>query len=273
MKQKVASLKTSLIKHFRIWLFLAKVHIIQRIINSRLSTFVFVIGKLIRFFFHLIFIVVLLRQTNALVGYTLNQAIFILLTLHLIGTLVSVFLRGIYIFRQRVIQGTFDFLLLFPANTLFMTLFSDLDPMDLIVIGPYAISVIWFWGYAGFPVTVGAVLAYILFLLISLIVALAWHTVIAAFGIIFLELDNLIMIYRDIESMARFPLEIYGKGIQFFLTYFMPIAVMAALPSQVAFTLISPWSALFFLALAIIQFLLALRFWHFALTKYSSASS
>jgi len=37
-----------------------------------------------------------------------------------------------------------------------------------------------------------------------------------AFGVMTLEIDQLVMIYRDVETMARFPLEIYGKNFELF---------------------------------------------------------
>lgn len=273
MNPKVAKFIKLARKHLRVWLYTSKINIMARLINTRFGALVFIGGKFIRLGFQVIFIWVILKEADSLAGYSMNQALFILLTLNLTGTIIQLFLRAVYLFRQRVVSGSFDFLLLFPVNELFFSLFSDLDPMDLVTIIPYALAVAWFWTMAGFPVTIAAVTAYILFIIVALIFAIAWHTVIISFGILFLEADNLIMVYRDIESMARLPLEVYGRRIELFLTFLVPIAVIAAIPAKIAFSLISPWIVLPFFLFGLFQVYLANRFWHFALRRYSSASS
>jgi len=84
------------------------------------------------------------------------------------------------------------------------------------------------------------------------LVSFALHTLIVAFGVMTLEIDQLVMIYRDVETMARFPLEIYGKNLSFFLTYIIPLGIMIAFPAKALMGLLSWHYLLLALALGLI---------------------
>lgn len=270
--QKVG--KLNLFKtYIKVWLRLTKLRLIEQIINTRIGGIFFLIGKIIRVVFQVIFIYLIITQTNAIAGYTLYEALFVLFTLNITGTLVQMLLRGVYMFRQRIVDGTFDFFLLNPLNELFYSLFSYTDPLDILMLLPSTIALGWVWGQTIIPVTFTSILTYIFFIIVALAFAVAWHTIVVAFGIIFLEVDNLIMLYRDVESMARFPIDIYNRTIQFTLTYIIPIAALATIPSKVLLGKSSLYALPGFALLSVINLFLAIKLWNFALTKYSSASS
>lgn len=273
MKLKDAS-RLKLVKtYLKVWLRLTKLRLVRQIINTKFGGILFLLGKIIRLLFQVVFIYILVGKTNAIVGYNLYQALFILLTLNVSGTLIQMLLRGVYLFRQRIIDGSFDYFLLSPLNELFLSLFSYTDPLDIVMMIPSTIALIWVWAKAGIPITFLTVSIYITFIIIAIIFAIAWHTIVIASGVIFLEVDNIIMVYRDVETMARFPIDIYNKTLQFGLTYIIPIAVMATIPAKVLFGKSTLTSLPIFAVLSILNLYLAWKYWNFALTKYSSASS
>lgn len=259
--------------YLKVWLRLTKLRLIEQLINTKLGGLLFLSGKIIRLVFQVLFVYILVGRTNAIAGYSLYEALFILLILNITGTIVQMLLRGVYMFRQRIIDGTFDFFLINPLNELFYSLFSYTDPLDIVMLIPSLIALFWVWAHTSIPITVATILILFIFIIIALVFAVAWHTIVIASGIIFLEVDNIIMVYRDVESMARFPIDIYGKTIQFTLTYIMPIAILATIPAKVLLGR-SPMALLpFFALLSLLNMYLAIRYWNFALTKYSSASS
>lgn len=176
-------------------------------------------------------------------------------------------------FRQKVVDGTFDFYLLNPLSELFYSLFSFTDPLDIIITTPYIILTFWAWVNAGYAVTIAAILALILIIILSTLIVIAWHIVIIAIGVKYLEVDNTVMLYRDLERMGAFPVAIYGRLGENILTYAFPFALMATIPARLVFGLFSPWYLLSFALLALLQLKLALWFWHRSLLSYSSASS
>jgi len=107
----------------------------------------------------------------------------------------------------------------------------------------------------------------------GLLISLSFHVAAISLGIITLEIDHTIMVYRDISSMGRFPVEIYTSPLKEILTFVVPVGVMVTLPAKSMMGLVNfsgLISALFF---GIGIFYFSLNFWKFALKKYTSASS
>ncbi len=259
--------------YIKVWLKLTAQQFQSQIANARLAAVLFIVSKLFRLGTAFLMVYLVVGRAELIVGYTLSQAILILALFNLVSSLIQLFMRGIYLFRQKVVDGTFDFYLLNPLSELFYSLFSYTDPLDLILFLPYLGIVIWAWLGTGFPLSLGIIIAVISAITISILTILAWHIVIIAIGVKYLEVDNTIMLYRDLEKMASMPLEIYGKIGSSVLTYLFPFGLMATIPARIIFGLYHPWYLLGFALLALVQLRLALWFWHHCLQTYSSASS
>lgn len=259
--------------YLRVWTKLTVQQFQSQIANSRGAALLFIFSKVFRLATAFLFIWVILDRAKLIAGYNLSQAVFILALFNLISSLTQLFMRGIYIFRQKVVDGTFDFYLLNPLSELFYSLFSYTDPLDLILFLPYLGIVIWAWIGTGFAITLSGLLIILAIILIAEIMILAWHICIISIGIRYLEVDNSIMLYRDLEKMASMPIEIYGKVGAGIMTYVFPFALIATIPARVIFGLYNPWYLLGFAILALVQLKLALRFWRSSLQSYSSASS
>jgi ABC-2 type transport system permease protein len=259
--------------YIRVWFKLTAQQFESQIANSREAALLFILGKLFRLGTAFLMLFVIMGKAKFIAGYTLPQAIFILALFNFVSTLSQLFMRGIYVFRQKVVDGTFDFYLLNPLSELFYSLFSYTDPMDALLIFPYLGLVIWAWLNAGYTITLGATLLFLAVLVISCLMIISWHIVILAVGVRYLEVDNTIMLYRDLEKMAAMPIEIYGKVGANVLTYIFPFALMATIPARIIFGLYNPWYLLGFIVLALLQIRLSLWSWHKCLLSYSSASS
>lgn len=259
--------------YIRVWLKLTAQQFQSQIANSRGAALLFILGKLFRLGTAFLMLYVIMGKAKLLVGYTMPQAIFILSLFNFVSTFVQLFMRGIYNFRQKVVDGTFDFYLLNPLSELFYSLFSYTDPMDALLVFPYLGLVGWAWVNAGYAITLPTILLLILVLVIVSLMIVSWHIVILAVGVKYLEVDNTIMLYRDLEKMAAFPISIYGKYGAATLTYLFPFALMATIPARLVFGLYNQWYLLGFAVLALLQLKLAFYLWRRALLSYSSASS
>lgn len=232
---------------------------------------VFLIGKVIRFVTFGAFLLFLLEGTKTLAGYTSNQVLFFYLTFFLIDTTSQFLFREVYRFRSYVVSGSFDLILLKPMNPLFRVLLGGADAIDFLTLPPL-IYLVFHFGFLFSPSLLHT--AYYLLLVINgLILSAAFHIAVLAFGIITLEVDHTIMIFRDLESLARFPVDIYRQPLRAVITYFIPIGLMITLPAKAFLGLISLVGVATSFGIGILALILALRFWQFALTKYTSASS
>lgn len=239
---------------------------------SRFGAIFFFSGKILRFGFFLFFLLILVGKTKVIAGYNLWQVIFFFLTFNLVDLSAQLFLREVYRFRSMVVSGDFDLVLVKPVNPLFRVLAGGADFLDFLTIPPLLTLLVYAASKMG-GITVEGVALYLLLYLNAMLLAVALHTLVASIGVLTTEVDNTIMLYRDLSSMGRIPVDLYREPIRAFLTFGVPVGVMMTFPAKALMHLLSFSSIAISFLLGAVLFWLSLRLWHFALRHYSSASS
>src|SRR3989344_5805729 len=179
--------------------------------------------------------------------------------------------REVYRFRPLLVSGDFDLVMTKPMNALFRVLMGGADVIDFITIPPLLIVLAIVGG--GLNPNFFQIFSYLIFIINSLMIAAAFHILVLAFGIITLEIDHVIWIYRDLTNLGRFPVDIYRQPIQGILTYLIPVGIMMTFPVKAMLGLISSWGILFSFSLGILMVILSIKLWNRALKSYTSASS
>ena len=259
-------------KIIKIWLRVSLMAVQGQLLNGYASL-LFITGKIVRFALYFIFLSAILSGSASLLIYTKEQAIFFFLSFTFFDTLIQTIFRGIYQFRPLVVSGDFDLDLLKPLPSYFRPLFGWVDILDAITIIPFSIYTLWFVLNNQLIAGWSSVLLFLILLINSFLLAFAINLIIASIGILTTEIDHLIMIYRDVEAMARFPTDIYKPLIQTGLTFIIPITILITVPTKALLGIVS-WN-LFVVALGVTLFFLlfSVKFWQYALSKYTSASS
>ncbi len=256
--------------YFKVWWMMSKNSFLT-MLNHRIGVFVFMTGKILRFVFFGVFIYFLLSKIDTLAGYSFHQTLFFFLTFNLIDVISQFLYREAYRFRGLIVTGNFDLVLIKPINALFRSLMGGADILDFFTIPPL-IGIICYVGIQLGPTT-GQVILYILLVLNGLVIATAFHIAVLSMGIITLEIDHTIMIYRDLTNLGKLPIDIYKQPIKGILTYLIPVGTMITLPAKVIMGLVTPISIAASFALGVLMIVLSLKFWNLALKKYTSASS
>jgi ABC-2 type transport system permease protein len=256
--------------YFRIWFMMSKNSFLM-FLNQKSVFVIFLTGKILRFLFYIFFLIFLVKGADGLAGYNTNQAIFFFLTFMVVDTTAQFLYRDVYRFRQLIVTGDFDLVLVKPVNALFRVLMGGADVADLMTLPPLYLATI----YVGnlLSPTPAHVFLYLFLIIVGLMISTAFHIIVLSFGIITFEIDHSIMIYRDISNMGRFPIDIYKEPLKSALTYFVPIGIMVTLPAKALMGLVNFQSVIVAFLLSILLTIASTRFWKFALSKYSSASS
>jgi ABC-2 type transport system permease protein len=74
-------------------------------------------------------------------------------------------------------------------------------------------------------------------------------------------------------KIGRYPLDIFEGFWKIFFLYFLPLVLIAQIPSQALMKALSPESVVLSFAAAGLFLFFALRFWRWGLTHYHSAST
>lgn len=259
-----------IIYHSRVWLFLTKNSLIV-MLSQRSVFLIFLTGKALRFVFFIAFLYFLVKGSGSLAGYNSTQAIFFFLTYMVVDTTSQFFFREVYRFRTYISTGDFDLILVKPMNSLFRVLLGGADAIDLVTL-PFLYAATIYVGILLSPAPL-QIVVYFYLVTIGFLISLALHIVVIAFGIISMEVDHTIMIYRDLSAMGRFPTDIYKEPLRSFLTFVVPVTLMMTLPAKALFQNISAIWIILPAVVASIFLFTAFRFWNFALKRYTSASS
>lgn len=260
-----------MIKYLKVW-WLFAVNSFQTQLMIRWALALFFIGKILRFSIFTFFIVILVKNTNALAGYSLDQTILFFLSFNLVDDLSQLLFREVYRFRPAVITGTFDFYLIKPINALFRSLTSGPDFLDLATMIPLTFAVIFYVHKLGIS-NVWSIVIYILLLLTGFIIAMSFHILVLSLAILTTEIDHAVMLYRDITSLGRMPVDIYREPLRGFLTFVIPVGIMMSFPTKSLLGFLSPTLTIYSVVFSIAVFVMSINIWKFALKKYSSASS
>lgn len=258
-------------KYFKIWLLMTS-RVSQIAFVSRFGAGLFIIGKILRFSFFLIFLILLQTRTRGIEGYTLWQIIFFYATFNLIDTLPQLLFREAYRFRSYVVSGEFDFFLTKPISPLFRSLLGGSDILDLSMLLISAAFIIFAATNIG-GITLFGVLAYLVLIINAFIIAMSFHIIVIAVGVLTTEVDNTIMLYRDLTQMGRVPVDIYREPLNWIITFVIPVGIMMTFPAKALMGLLSLQIILVSFLISAIFLATSLAFWKFSLKNYSSIST
>ncbi len=256
-------------RNLRIFILFSQ-YALKSILLYPVGTILFTLGKIIRFLLFFFFVYFLVSKTSSLKGYTTDQAIIFYLTFNVIDTAAQLLFREVYRFRQLVVSGDLDGILLKPYHPFLRVLVGGIDPLDAGVLILYVILTLAFIIKLSATLSLVAIVMYFLLIVNAMVIGTAFHILVLAFGILTSNIDHGVMIYRDLTSVGRFPLEIYQEPFRWLITFVIPVGIMMSFPTQSLFGKLG-------INLTIVAFVLAgtfmyvsLRLWESALKKYQS---
>lgn len=174
---------------------------------------------------------------------------------------------------QHIRVGTFDFVLLKPADPQLLVSFSKIIPAKLVDFSAGAVIAVW--SVAQLEPNPGAMaILYGLVMLFSGAAAIygIWIALVCT-AFWWVKVDNLSYLFSSIFDAARWPVNIFRGWLRFVLTFVLPVALMTSYPAMAILGQLEASSAAYALALATTTLFLSRKLWRWALGHYASASS
>lgn len=258
--------------YVRVWRRLAVMSFAIQLTN-RLASGGYLAGKFVRLGFFIVFLIALFDHTPRLARYSMLEVLLFFLTFNLIDILAQMLFRGIYGVRGLVREGDLDYFLIQPINTLFRIAVNTFDFLDLVTIIPVIGVLMCTIIKLPQPVGPTRLLLYLGLCANGVVIALAFHIVVAAVAVATQELDNTIWLFRDLMTLGRFPVDIYAAPLRWVLTGIVPIAVMISFPAQALLGLLAWQKIVYAGVIAAFTLWVSLRLWHRSVRSYTSVSS
>ena len=258
---------------------------LQIALAYRVDTLVNVLINLMWLGVELLGLQIIFSNTDTLAGLGPGELVALLGVFRLVNTLMaSVIWPATEKFNTSVRDGTLDYTLIQPVNSLFLISFSRivlwriwdlLLAIGLIVVG-IRMSTNDLDSLTGGMSSIASLASLASFLLLlasgALIIYSLW-VVLIALTFWFVKFDNNVTILQALLDSGRYPVNVYPPWLRIIVTYVVPIALATTIPLQGLRGDLTIMQVFVFLGVGIISFLVAMRLWKAGVRQYSGASS
>jgi len=217
---------------------------------------------------------IIFNNTDTLGGWSFGELVALLGVFRLINMLmVTLVWPNTEKFNQSIRDGSMDYTILQPVNSMFLVTFSRITiwrfwdlflAIALIIIGINT---------TGDSTTPLQTLTFILLAITGVIVIYSLWIILIALTFWFTKFDNNVTILAALMDSGRFPVTVYPVWLRIIVTYIIPIAVATTIPLQALRGELTPDRILIYIAVSVASFLIASQVWKAGLKRYSGASS
>jgi ABC-2 type transport system permease protein len=172
---------------------------------------------------------------------------------------------------EHIRKGTFDFVLLKPADAQFLVSTARLQPWratNLLAAGGIFVWGFWLLGRAP-SLTSLATAAVAMAAAVAVLYSLKMLAVSAAFYVV--RIDNLTHLFDTILDAARWPASVFRGVMRIVFTFVIPLALLTTYPAQALLGTLPLRTLAFAVAGALASLALSRSVWTRAIARYTSA--
>ena len=247
---------------------------IQMSLAYRADTVVNILLNLMWLGWELLSLGIIFSNTDTIGGWGFGELIALLGVFRLVHTLmIALIWPNTEKFNQSIRDGSMDYTLLQPVNSMFLVTFSRITvwrAWDLVLA---VILIVVGINLSGDTITPLSILTFILLTVSGAIVIYSLWIVLIALTFWFTKFDNNVTILQALLDAGRYPVTVYPVWLRILVTFIIPIAVATTIPLQGLRGDLTLGRALMFILIGILSFLIASQVWKAGLKRYSGASS
>lgn len=247
---------------------------VQMSLAYRADTVVNILLNLMWLGWELLSLNIIFSNTETIGGWGFGELIALLGVFRLVHTLmIALIWPNTEKFNQSIRDGSMDYTLLQPINSMFLVTFSRItvwriwDLILAIVLITIGINI------SGDIVTPLNILTFILLTVSGAVVIYSLWIVLIALTFWFTKFDNNVTILQALLDAGRYPVTVYPVWLRIIVTFIIPVAVATTVPLQALRGDLDIGRVLMYLAIGVASFLVASRVWKAGLKRYSGASS
>jgi ABC-2 type transport system permease protein len=247
---------------------------VQMSLAYRADTVVNILLNIMWLGWELLSLGIIFSNTETIGGWGFGELIALLGVFRLVHTLmIALIWPNTEKFNQSIRDGSMDYTLLQPVNSMFLVTFSRITvwrAWDLILA---SILIVVGVNMAGDTTTALSILTFILLTVSGAVVIYSLWIVLIALTFWFTKFDNNVTILQALLDAGRYPVTVYPVWLRILVTFIIPIAVATTVPLQGLRGELGLSRVLMFIAIGVASFLVASQVWKAGLKQYSGASS
>jgi ABC-2 type transport system permease protein len=247
-----------------------------REMNFKANFILWMVVELLWFVGQIVFLQVLFAHTDRIGDWTKWECVMLVGTHQLTSQIFQAFFYvNLAELPDLIRTGRLDLFLLLPVDAQFAVSTRKFG-MDNVVNAFVGVAIVIFSLFQlGVVPAVGHVALYAIAIGFGVAIHYAVMLFLATIAFWIVRAQGLIYGYYNVFNIARYPDVVFRGVFRFIFSYLIPVIIVANVPTRtLARAFESPWPGLAQLVGAALFVVLATRaFWHFALRRYSSASS
>jgi len=247
---------------------------VQMSLAYRADTIINILLNIMWLGWELLSLSIIFNNTTTIGGWGLPELIALLGVFRLVNTMmVALIWPNTEKFNQSIRDGSMDYTILQPANSMFLVTFSRITVWriwDLIL--AFVLIVVGI-NMSGDTITPLHILTFSLLALSGMIVIYSLWIVLIALTFWFTKFDNNVTIMQALMDSGRYPVSVYPVWMRIIVTYIIPIAVATTIPLQALRGDLNLNQIGIFFMVSVVAFIIATRVWKLGLKQYSGASS
>lgn len=247
---------------------------VQMSLAYRTDTVVNVLLNLMWLGWELLSLGIIFNNTETIGGWGFGELVGLLGVFRLVHTLMMALIwPNTEKFNQSIRDGSMDYTLLQPVNSMFLVTFSRITVWRVWDLVLAAVLIVVGVNLAGDTTTPLSILTFGVLTVSGAIVIYSLWIVLIALTFWFTKFDNNVTILQALLDAGRYPVTVYPVWLRILVTFIVPIAVATTVPLQALRGDLTITRALMFFVIGIASFLVASQVWKRGLKQYSGASS
>ncbi len=247
---------------------------IQMALAYRADTVVNILLNIMWLGWELLSLNIIFSNTTTLGGWGLGELIALLGVFRLVNTLmIALIWPNTEKFNQSIRDGSMDYTILQPINSLFLVTFSRITVWRIWDLVLAIILIVVGINMTGDITTPFNILTFILLAITGTLIIYSLWVVLIAMTFWFTKFDNNVTILQALLDSGRYPATVYPAWLRIIVTFIIPIAVATTIPLQALRGDLGPGQIVLFVVISIVSFWVATKVWKLGLKRYSGASS
>ncbi|MCI0555393.1 MAG: ABC-2 family transporter protein [Anaerolineae bacterium] len=247
---------------------------VQMALAYRADTVVNILLNLMWLGWELLSLNIIFSNTTSLGGWGIGELIALLGVFRLVNTMmIALIWPNTEKFNQSIRDGSMDYTILQPANSMFLVTFSRMTIWRIWDLVLAIVLIVVGINISGDTTTSLNILTFILLTVSGAIIIYSLWIVLISLTFWFTKFDNNVTILQALLDAGRYPATVYPVWLRIIVTFVIPIAVATTVPLQALRGDLDAVRILMFIAIGIASFLVASRVWKAGLKRYSGASS
>jgi ABC-2 type transport system permease protein len=217
---------------------------------------------------------IIFNNTSTIGGWGFGELLALLGVWRLINTLLAAIIwPNTERFNTSIRDGSLDYTLLIPVNSLFLISFSRIVIWRVWDIALATVLIVTGLSASATNVAPLNLLSFFALVVSGALVIYSLWIVLIAFTFWFVKFDNNVTILQALMDAGRYPATVYPPWLRLLITFVVPIAVATTVPLQALRGELAWWQVLLFLGVSAVSVQVALFVWRSGIRRYSGASS